>query len=158
MSRLLSIDPGVHHAGVALWVGGELVEARRFEDLTGAPRAILILIIQEFQYDEVAIEMPRTYGGRSSKGDTDDLLELAYCVGELREGLSAAGRFPVTRYRPNEWKGQLTKEITQERCKRILHLDELGRIVLPKDRKKQTEVWDAIGIGLCHQRREWRRH
>ncbi len=69
------------------------------------------------------------------------------------------GRFfgTVYPYKPREWKGQVSKEVTKNRLKAKLTVNEQANIVLPKEYWEQHNVWDAVGVGLKHLEKTKRR-
>lgn len=180
MSYLLSLDPGLRKCGVALWRGGELVAARllvserapsQVEDVAadvaamaeavcyfGAPhpgggqRGLLDLARDGLR---LACEYPRTYGGRASRGDANDLVSVALVAGAIQGRLGCASTFVL----PEEWKGGIPKPDSkaaylrdgypvEERAKLKLTTTELIQVDLTRDWRKNMDVWDAVGIGL----------
>jgi hypothetical protein len=151
-TMIASIDPGLHDSGLALWTDdGELTWAV----LVSTPRHLrgidawwtMARDIRErlISVTEITIELPQVYVRSRSKGDPNDLIQLAAVVGALAGTLLGK----ITIYKPAEWKGQATKEVTKNRCLEKLRPDETARIVLPA-KSLQHNVWDAIGLGLHH--------
>lgn len=132
----MSVDPGVHQSGVAIWFEHRL------------HRAFLLLNpFDGITTNELAIEIPQAYHDRrQQKGDQNDLIALAVAAGEIIGRLG----IPTTRYLPRQWKGQVPKDVMVERIKKHLSQEELKRIELPSARSLQHNVFDAIGIGLHH--------
>jgi hypothetical protein len=95
----------------------------------------------------VLIEMPRAYGGRT-KGDPDDLLDLAMIVGEIKRHYQAAG-CTVELVWPRTWKGTVPKPIHNARVLNALNDQELR--LLPRIRNHN--MVDAVGLGLWKLRR-----
>lgn len=91
----------------------------------------------------VVCEFPKVYPRGKSKGDPEDLLQLAAVVGAIG---------PDVIYRPYEWKGQTPKVISIARTQAALTDEERARVRLPRNKKHQLDVWDAVGIGLYHLR------
>lgn len=162
---LVTIDPGVNHAGVALWndVGelkcSQLIEGvRRFE-------ALALLVKQHYSIERtlynpykspvpelrVVVEVPQVYPGGRGKGDPNDLINLAFSAGRY---VAACGTDNVTTVKPREWKGQIPKPkkgeeyIVKLRALKRLTPAEVRRIEVPKSKLRETDVFDAIGIGL----------
>lgn len=148
----VSLDPGLHHFGVALWsFSGELVKAYlagfeiRVEPkwLYHADEIAEQIKEEGFDIGHAICEIPQVYSRSKSKGDPNTLVELA-CA-----GASVLSRLRGIHHvvKPAEWKGQLPKEVIEERCKIHLSNDEQKNIVLPI-KSLRHNVWDAIGIGL----------
>lgn len=135
----MAIDPGVKRSGFAFFVDGELKGAGHVENES------LMAILAG---DSLLLEMPRVYGGRSARGDTNDLLDLSLMVGRFyQEGLNM--RMAVRLVTPAQWKGQTPKEVMQRRTEKQLTHSELSLIAgckLPKSRAHN--MWDAIAMGL----------
>ncbi len=148
MKTLLAIDPGVRRSGWARYESGFLT-ACGHDDNNLIPFYDRKSAIGSLNF---VIEMPQVYGGRSAKGDTNDLLELAYQVGrfvEMADGLSMG----IKRVRPAEWKGQTPKEVTTRRARLILTADEM-RIIPKLAKSRAHNMWDAIAMGLWAVGRE----
>lgn len=141
MSWIVSIDPGVQHHGIAYWYNGVLRHAWLQPSHTSLPKSPLVAV------SELVIEIPQTYGGRSAKGDTNDLIDLAFAAGFIARRINAAS---VVKMRPREWKGQVPKKIMIERVRSKLKPEETlpAVIALPAQQGLRHNVWDGIGIGL----------
>ncbi len=161
MSSLITIDPGLTGIGVACWESGELTEACIVVDdgYYGISLTRRLLRIADLSYDmmvahkskKLVIECPQTYGGRAARGDANDLIALAQLVG----GITVLfGRdIDVQQVTPSEWKGSAPKHVTEARAREKLSGEEKLRIEIPRSKKQQTDLWDAIGIGLWAFRR-----
>lgn len=148
---LVSIDPGVHLSGIAVFKGptlkgSELAYARLIET---DPLLICHLIFMETNVGEyphevfihTVVEKPQVY--RKSPGDRNDLIDLAVAAGML------GGRFKNRKYvLPREWKGNVPKEIMNDRVLTKLTEDEKSKIEYPKRKSLSHNVLDAVGIGL----------
>ena len=136
---ILSLDPGVHVAGFALWHNYRLFQAGLLRDEEK---------ITNQELTEIVVELPQVY--RRGKGDSNDLIALAFAagliVGELR------GYAKIIKYSPATWKGQVPKTIMIERIKQGLSDKEHDRVNLPTAKSLAHNVWDAVGIGLYHLR------
>lgn len=134
--RLMAIDPGVKKSGWALFdEEGYLVQCEHQDNESFEEW------LERTAYETV-IEMPRVYGGRSTRGDTQDLLNLSYQVGRFS---MLAGY--TTLVHPQTWKGQLPKDVCARRVLSRLAEEERARI--PKLAKSRLHnVLDAIGIGM----------
>lgn len=127
----VTCDPGKWASGFAFWKNGKLVDVAY-----GTPAHQMPGIL--------TIEKPVIYPGGKSKGNPNDLLDLAFEVGKLCKMF-----YGYSTVKPREWKGTIKKEIMLKRI--VSKLTEEERVIcdslrLPKD--KQKEVIDAIGIGL----------
>ena len=156
MILTMSIDPGVKNA-CAVWYEGRLVTAQLCPGLGGQVHSCLegiepvVMLAKHFEhvgrFETIVIEKPVVYDTKSQKGDQQDLIGLAIVVGALTSALApyAQGFLHVT---PAQWKGQTPKKVTEQRARKALTEDELAVVELPRGKKGQTDVWDAIGIGL----------
>lgn len=152
---ILTVDPGVRACGCALWLpSGELVRAAYVEGGAETEPRGMFYSVEEWvsggdkdrwgPLTRIVVERPQTYHGRATRGDANDLLDVALVVGALST-LSAA---PLRLVLPSEWKGQVPKSVTRERCWERLSAAEITRVVLPRSSKLAWNVWDAVGIGL----------
>ena len=144
---LLSIDPGVHHHGCALWEDGELTAAWMTEKDTPDIIGEISSYIPVQLLDLVVVEFMQIYGSTGvAKGN--DLLSVNYeagiLVGQLYQELGVASQI----YKPREWKGQVPKGVMVKRIIRTLTVEERQRVELPTAASKQHNVWDGVGIGL----------
>ncbi|TSC23282.1 hypothetical protein [Corallococcus sp. Z5C101001] len=161
-TRLVSIDPGLRHCGVALFdvPSGALLcaglprnPAPAHGELSLSSWASMASAVQEWLRPRVGdmafhlvIELPRVYAAAHQKGDQNDLIQLAGVVGTLGGALApVASRRSVY---PRDWKGTLDADAFIERIKQRLDAGEHLRVELPAARDLHHNVWDAIGIGL----------
>lgn len=150
---ILTVDPGVRGCGVALWRPGGVLERAAYIEAGGEtePRG-MAWAVEEWmgpcELRGLVIERPQTYHGRAARGDANDLLDVALVVGAL----STLSEARLTLVRPSEWKGQVPKRATRERCWERLTSAEIARIELPRSEKLAWNVWDAVGIGLWCRR------
>ncbi len=138
-SILTAIDPGVKRCGVAMFEDGRLIVARHLDTESA---------VNDLWGDRLIIEMPRVYGGRSSRGDTNDLLDLAMVVGRFQREAQSCG-MDTRLVTPAQWKGQTPKDVMQRRTEAQLTEQELAVVreaKLPKSRAHN--MWDAIALGL----------
>lgn len=142
MARLLAIDPGnctgfaVFDSTVLTYCGVTTVDQN--------PELVYSLGMN----DEIVIELPQVYRAAQSKGDPNDLIKVALQVGRWMER-AIVRRVPVHLVKPNEWKGQVRKEIHHERVRKLLHspeLDFVNSTRLPET--KAHNMLDAVGLGL----------
>lgn len=101
----------------------------------------------------IVVEIPKIRQRGSGKGDPNDLIDVAgvaaMCVANLKNSI---GAFVAWAPLPEEWKGQLPKEISLSRVQEKLSKAE-------KDTVEETppglmhNVIDAIHLGLVHFKR-----
>ena len=159
----LSIDPGIRGCGCALWDSGKLVAAayvKNSDEVCAVPRqcanmadkiAVWTLGIVHPAM-QLVLEWPQTYGGRSSRGDANDLFPLAGIDGALAAIFPAAN---ITHYVPHAWKGSLEKPSktsepysVESRVRDRLSTEEAANVKWPTNVKLSWDVTDAIGVGL----------
>lgn len=147
---ILSVDPSVRSAGVAVFDNRTLIAAHRVtiakadgEDPVNRWRrmALKIVLLAPEGVRTLIAERPQIYqrGGGRTKGDPNDLLGLAGVVGAL------AAYLPLVEVRsvlPATWKGQVSKEPMSTRILMALSPEE--RALVPPSH----DAIDAIGIGL----------
>ena len=164
----MALDPGLRECGVALFDldTGELLVAgmptnpeRKARGLTAWARMAegVAAFVSSFleppraSSEAVAIvvvsECPQVYTAGKSKGDPNDLIELAGVVGRVAGALGASEERSCL---PREWKGTLNGDVMVERIKARLgeRPHEHLRVQLPRAQDKHHNVWDAVGIGL----------
>lgn len=143
--RLLAIDPGVKHLGVAEFRAGRLAGC----DLVQAGKRSIFEALHDFAeklgpVDILAIEKPQVY--RLSKGDPNDLIDVARVVGAA-EYLWRASE--LREYRPHTWKGNAKKEAVEGWiCKRLDSTETLRADRDMEYGRLNHNIWDAIGIGM----------
>lgn len=152
---LVAIDPGFGGTGLAAFSdNGQLLAVKLLvppgthTDFGSRLRAAAEMI-PDVKGADVVIEFPQTYEGRSSKGDTDDLLKLASLIGAYMTapGLRSSR---VSFVLPSEWKANVPKDIHHPRILGALNQKELA--VLNGARQSVSEslfhnVLDAVGLG-----------
>lgn len=163
MSIALSIDPGIRGVGAALWKDNKLSKAayiRNPEKKGNGPKECAV-VAQEvvkwisavmaqmewrssYYLDFLILEWPRTYAGRSAKGDTRDLFPLAGIDAALASLFIESN---IIYYLPQQWKSNVNAEVMIERIKTRISEEEKANIVLPC-KSLEHNVWDSIGIGL----------
>lgn len=157
---LLSIDPGVHAAGAALWCDGKLVKAGYVEGspITGVGAAVAAWALEKVggRIELAVIEKPQIYTGINMKVDAGDLIDVAVTAGAIA---GAVGAVETRFVQPKTWKGQIPKPdpgetyIIELRARKRLSVEEMAGVVLPKTRKTSWDLWDGVGVGLVHLRR-----
>lgn len=134
---LLAVDPG-KTTGWALFRDSQLVACGK---VTGASAAVGNLPVA----DTLVIEEPRI---RRRHPRPNDILQLAVLVGQI-----AAHYVQVRRVAPEEWKGQMPKDVCWKRANAKLTWQE-RTLVWPKGfkmlstRKLDHNIKDAIALGL----------
>jgi len=103
------------------------------------------------------VEIPISYPGEKSERDPNDLIKTGFRAGELTQlyrmcGMECESVLPV------QWKGNISKAITQERL--LDKLDEEERALLYRSKsvrakKLNHNMVDACAMGLWRVRR-WR--
>ena len=155
---ILTVDPGSKKAGVALFeptgklMTAWLVEGRDWRETADA--VMRTLPISAVNMSAVCIEKMQWYP--ESPVPVEDLITLSLMAGRVTGLFSGWVGDNTFEYLPRQWKGQVPKDIMIERIKAELLDKETGRLKLPKDKSKAKDVWDAIGIGLYHLRKERR--
>lgn len=157
---LVSVDPGLRHAGVAAFEKGALVYAaliKNTERKARGPQAWWAMAEEVATTrhagspiflipDVYVVEVPQVYRFGKSKGDPDDLIQLAGvggAIGARLQALEAHG------YYPRQWKGQVPKDVMAARIESYLNAAELSAIAKCAPSLRHN-VLDAIGIGLYH--------
>ena len=133
MSNLISVDPGLNHAGIAYFEDGVLKCAwtinpkKQTKDAAGWS-TIAGLVEEavcdwgEFHLYQLAYEMPQFIDGWSNKVDVNAVLQVAGAAGAIVQALSQfteSGTSPIA-VRPSEW--------TKGRPKKANHLRMWGRL------------------------------
>jgi hypothetical protein len=139
----LFVDPGVHKSAFALFREGVL---ERLYYTGGRP-----LLYEPL--DAVLVEVPQVYSGSKSKGDPNDLIDLALAAGKLLGHLGMG-----TTVKPRDWKGTIEKSKMTEIIKTKLSGPERTVVrefqaVLKIPGSKMHNIYDAIGIGLWYHGR-----
>jgi hypothetical protein len=152
---LLAVDPGLRGCGVALFDGGRLVRcayvrgSRDGQDAAAwAEMAGEVYAWGGADATRVVSEFPKVYSVGKSKGDPEDLLQLAAVVGAISAHWGSEG-ITLEVVRPYQWKRQVPKDIMTSRIINLLDAQEgaQARAGMPA-KSYQHNVWDAIGIGL----------
>lgn len=161
---VVSIDPGIRGCGVAVWINGVLQIAAYVPNSSksGAGPAECVemaLAIKVWlalyaipRVDVLVVEWPQMYGGRASRGDSNDLLPLTgvdCAIAALHPNAA------VHHYVPHSWKGSIEKPKKaadpypiEERVKKKLTPEENSRVHWPKSEKHGWDVSDGLGVGL----------
>lgn len=170
---LISVDPGLNHCAVALWTEeGELARALLIRnpsakdkklprpEIWSAGGSAVVRKISSFSYlvahldpIKIAIEIPVVRQRGSGKGDPNDLIDVAGVAASfVQAAKNGLGAVVVWAPKPEEWKGQLPKAVTQERVEAKLSDVEKTRIENPGPGLMHN-IYDAIHLGLVHLKR-----
>ena len=153
---LVTLDPGLRGTGIAIWDSGKLFATKVVEPTAGdwwtRSRFVADAIYNHVCFymsdrpagpnrDRYRIIMETTqFMGSGMAWKTGDMQKLTFLNGVIYERLRQAKSFyPVM---PNEWKGQLPKDVVIERAERELGKKFCARLGV------KTHAWDAVGIGL----------
>jgi hypothetical protein len=143
-ARLLAIDPGAC-TGWAVYAVGELV-ACGVTGIDAVDCPAVRALVSMPGIGELVIERPQVYRPKESKGDPNDLIKVAIEVGRWVERASLSGA-RVLQTLPNEWKGQVPKDVHHRRALAILSDDE--RAAIPSlPRTYAHNALDAVALGL----------
>ena len=153
MTHLVSIDPGLRGCGLAYWNedGGLLSVAyvRNPVKIGNGPAAWMGYERTVGSWytgltDHFLSEIPQVYRAGASKGDPDDLIQLAGVVGVFSALFSAT---TYTGVKPREWKGQVPKDVHHARLVKTLTPEELTMVEASAPPSLRHNVLDAVGIG-----------
>ncbi len=155
--HLVTVDPGLNHCGVACWHEGILIDARlvRAHYEPGMERGekwrtMASLVAQQSTIDALlVIEVPQVYTRQHSKGDPNDLIDIAGVVGAITMQATSVEWSPL----PHDWKGNLPKDITAVRVMNALKPGE-HKAIKPCPPSLLHNVYDAIHLGLVYLKRE----
>lgn len=137
---LIAIDPGTT-AGAAVFSSGVLVACYAL------PWKQLGLRLSSIAAGRVVVEVPKHYPPPRGRAKPNDLITLAARAGYLA---GACGGAVPEFFRPDEWKGQVSKDITTQRSIAVLDAAErdVVRGALEKIGPKTDDMMDAIALGL----------
>ena len=140
---LVSIDPGKHKSGFAIFENDELVACGLVKTQSNDLRKEWAG--KAWAWPELGVvEAPRVYDRRRWKGDPNDLIDIAIAGGFVLGGVHPKQLKVI---RSEDWKGRTPKKIQAKRTLAKLSLQE--RKLVPPDHN----VVDAVGIGLWELRR-----
>ena len=149
--HLIALDPGLRGCGLAYFdARGRLVHAdyvrNPYKTETG-PRAWkgfdLAPVFDDTCWNFIS-EVPQVYRAGASKGDPDDLIQLAGVVGVWTARIAAEAYFGV---KPREWKGQVPKDVHHARLVKTLTPEEMAMVERAAPPSLRHNVLDAVGIG-----------
>ncbi len=147
---MMAIDPGISGTGVAFFNGKKLEGASNVysKEKTWQEKALTITAavetkMVEYSPQAIWIEFPEPMRGSSktiASRDKGDTLKLACLVGMMM----AVSSPEMQLVKPSKWKGQLSKQIVEQRVREWL----IGRTSYVNLVKIKSHSWDAIGIAL----------
>lgn len=157
MNRMVTIDPGINCAGLAVWEDSQLIAAmsirisKKGHVLDRATRMgeQLVFHAGEWTLEKLLIEWPKVYDSRQAgkvKGQRpSDLLPLCAVCGTVAPAFRE-----VEIVEPFTWKGHITKAVTKARILKPGRLSVAERACF---KNGPFDMYDAIGIGLWHHGR-----
>lgn len=150
----MSIDPSVKSCGYSIWDNRKLVlfgiqKGKHPDNWQASGMSIgyeLHKLAKNLDVQETYCEYPGYFsgGGGLVTASSGALVKLAWFVGFLN-GLFTPELIDFILVPVNEWKGQLPKQVVNQRIKKIL--GEKACQGFEKD------IWDAVGIALYKQGR-----
>lgn len=168
---IISIDPGLNHCGFAVWSSHKnmifaglsknpsiktIARPERWCAGAGAlVRKVMGLpeITDFTQSLAIVIEIPVVRQRGSGKGDPNDLIDVAgvaaACVQAFKNTI---GTHVAWAPKPEEWKGQAPKSVTELRVKEKLS-DTERKLIEPVNPGVIHNVYDAIHLGLVFLKR-----
>lgn len=158
---ILSLDPGVHHCGCALWAGSELLVAALVKNSSSAPpgaqghRLMATEVAawaapylrQEDGSLVLVLERPQVYQENRQPVDLEDLLDV---YGVACAIVALLRPQEVFEYHPHDWKGSVPKAVKNTRDLAQLKPEEGAR--LKRAGALTHNIVDGIGLGLYHLR------
>lgn len=155
MKVTFAIDPGKHNIGLAEFRDGVLYNAHLeptkdfIEERLNKLGFYPIDVYKGNWTYEVVVEKMQVYRGSVAA----PLIELAIISSEIAGAMRYVYGSTSVYYRPAEWKGSATKDVIHDRARAALTPEEISRIELPRAKKTQLDVWDAVSLGLAHLRK-----
>ena len=159
----LSVDPGLNGTGIAVWYGGgfwlntkmpapisvevisipTVVKKQPLEWYERADLYMNRLVPYLANADELWVEFPLFFddAGGHMVAKKGDLAKLTAYVGMLMNQCTHYG-VAYHLFTPNEWKGQMPKDLVERRLKTFLGQAACDRLDI------KSHGWDAVGIGL----------
>lgn len=155
---LVAVDPGLRRLGVAVFTDDRLVHAALVTSPVKKDRggtawyamadAVWAHLHDDYLNrltpDEFVLEVPQIYRFGKSKGDPDDLIQLAATGAAVGAVLRAQ---KATTYYPREWKGTVPGDVFVERIRGRLTPAE-RKAITPCAMSYEHNVLDAVGLGL----------
>lgn len=157
---LVAVDPGINGCGVAVferqlltrafYCKNDCPKAQKDHYYRAAAMAAAvwdITVALKPCPQSLIVEYPRVYRAGKGKGNPSDLLLLTAVGGALAVLAYRQGVPHIQTVEPEQWKGQLPKEISHARILATLTSQEKCNIVACAQ-SYMHNVLDAIGIGL----------
>ena len=154
---LVSVDCGLRACGVAVWNAGarELERAALVvnQDKTGRGPLVwrhMALAVEEWIGFGLVGALLAIETQQRRPWDTPAKTAALFEIQGVAGAIAALDPFfsDIRGYLPSAWKGTIKKAAMIERIKRRVSTLENSRVALPSAAKAQTDVWDAVGIGL----------
>lgn len=151
---MITIDPGVRGAGIAVWSLNNLVMACYVKPMRkdrgyGLAEDLAYnveMAVKDYSPKLIVCEFPRFYGSTHQKGDPNDLIDVAVAGAAISTRLDSLISY-IESVSPSDWKGNVPKQKMLVRIWKKLTEEE--RAVVQKTNKSDREdILDAIGIGL----------
>jgi len=149
--RLISIDPSINNVGIAVWeLPNVLMEYKLLHPKVGQrgneyDKSLSILHqvkewIQIYEINRMILEVPEHWavGGFEAR-ETGSMTKLVLVVGMLYTLIDELDELKIVK--PREWKGQLSKEVMENRLREDYTAIGVDLAAL------NPNVVDAIGIG-----------
>jgi hypothetical protein len=178
MSTLVTLDPSIRSAGVAVFQDGDLVAAKTFKEPRGRAgkfpevgrcldmaESVACWLLGRYRPYEYVTEWPQIYAPGKGKGNPSGLVGLAG-VGTALAALLAympglaplEGSLQAWCYTPNQWcqgtskpeRGGFKTYLTSTRGVRILSRLSASERAVWDAQVKTHDAGDAVGIGLNH--------
>lgn len=150
---LLSIDPGLGGTGWAYWgdrsapaVVGIVRDTARDDLLSVRCHELcdkLWTAIPSRRFRSIVIELPQHMASAAGiAAQAGAVYKLAFLVGAMSLFFTISTYGTVYVVNPADWKGQLPKNIVQQRIQARLGMRVCQRLNI------RSHAWDAVGIGL----------
>lgn len=159
---IIAVDPGTQCTGFAVFHNNSLLDAGVFEpEVDGDAHAFGLLMRRLTPRTgawppRLVVEQPHEQVRRAR---TDDLIKLALWAGACAGAAqSAFGGCWLEYVRPSAWKGGTQKPkrardeyVVERRVLEALDVveSEIVKRAKPRSRRKQFDMFDAVGLGLC---------
>lgn len=158
MSILISIDPSINQAGVALFdlgkkhlIGAELVTPSKtmkddFHLKVYSVYKKILRIVEEYEVDKCAMEIPEHWARAGFIArESGAIFKLSFMCGGLFCKLSDI--MPVKLVVPKGWKGQMNKDVVRNRLARDYIGTKSWQYTKEDWEKLNHNILDGIGIG-----------
>jgi len=157
--KIIAVDPGIRVLGVAIGDDSGRIE---WAALVKSPAPLtvrrgaavsamaweLARVLQGRTWEASAVEWPKQYDGAGSFADRQDISALSALAGGA--GVIVASRALAFEFTPEpfEWKGQVPKDVHNQRTMARLTLADRERIEWPARKDLAHNVIDAVGLLL----------